>query len=72
MQTFSIRLVVNSNYYINFEPTHESIRVAGAFVVASMETWCKIRLSVTPKENIFEDHAIESMRYLNGLGDKTK
>ena len=37
-----------------------------------MKTWRKLGLSVTQKAHIFEDHAIESMQALNGLGDKTK
>ena len=37
-----------------------------------MKTWQKIGLSVTPKAHIFEEHSIESMQTLNGLGDNTK
>ena len=37
-----------------------------------MKTCRKIGLSVTPKEHIFEDHTIEYMQALNGLGDKIK
>ena len=37
-----------------------------------MKTWQKLILSVTPKAHIFEDQAIDSMKALNGLGDKTE
>ena len=46
------------------------IREVGYFVAASMKTWRKLGLGVTPETHIFEDHAIESMQNLNGLGDK--
>ena len=32
----------------------------------------KLGLSVTPKPHIFEDHTIDSMQDINGLGDKTE
>ena len=53
-------------------PTCEIIRESGVFVDASMKTWHKLGLSVTPKEHIFQDHAIEFIQNINGLGDKTK
>ena len=37
-----------------------------------MNTWRRIRLSVTPKAHIFEDNEIESMQALNCLVDKTR
>ena len=37
-----------------------------------MNTWRKLGLSVTPKSHIFEEHAIEPMQALYGMGDKTK
>ena len=52
-------------------PTCER-REAGDFVAASMKTWHKLGLNVTPKARIFEDHAIEYMQTLSGLGDKTE
>ena len=54
------------------EPTRERIREAGNFVSAFMKTWRKLGLSVTPKSNIFEYHAIESMQALNIIVNKTK
>ena len=48
------------------------IRETGYFVPASMETCHKLEIIVTPKAHIFEDHAVDSMQDLNGLGDKTK
>ena len=52
--------------------TCERIIEAGSSVAASMKTWRKIGLSVTPKAHIFEDHAIESMQAINGLGVTTE
>ena len=37
-----------------------------------MKTCHKLGLSVTIKAHIFEDHAIEPMQDLNGLGDNTE
>ena len=55
-----------------FDPTYESIIEKGYFVADSMKTWRKPGLSVTQKEHIFEDHAIDSMQDLNGVGDMTE
>ena len=54
------------------DPTHDRIREAGALVAASTKTWHKLGHSVTPKAHIFEDQAIDSMKALSGLGDKTE
>ena len=54
------------------DPTLERIREAGSFVVASMETCRQIWLSVTPKSHISEDHAIDSMQAINGMGDNNE
>ena len=53
------------------DPTRERIIQSGYFVAAYMDTWNKLGLSVTPKEHIFEDHAIESTQAINSLGDNT-
>ena len=54
------------------DPNHERIRDSGDFVYSSMKTWRNIGISVTPKAHTFEDHTIESMQALNGMGDKTE
>ena len=46
------------------EPTGERIIESGDFVAASMKTWHKLGISVTPKSNIFEDHTLEFMQAL--------
>ena len=37
-----------------------------------MKTWSNPGFSVTPNANIFEDHAIDYMQTLNGMGDNTE
>ena len=54
------------------EPARESIRESRYFVAAYMKTQINIVISFTPKAHIFEDHVIESMQDLNGVGDKNK
>ena len=52
------------SYLCQVELKHERIIEAGDFVDASMETWRNLGLSVTPKAQIFEDHAVEFVQYL--------
>ena len=72
MQNFSVSLMIPSHAYNQVDPTRERIMEEGAFVDASTKTWCNLGLSVTPKAHTFEDHEIEYMQALHGLGDKTK
>ena len=55
-----------------YGPTRDSIGELGDFFAASVETWYKILLSVTPKVHVFEYHAVESMQYLHDICDNIK